>query len=91
MKESNIQKLIMIAVSDNGCMIMRNNCGVLKNPAGIPIKFGVGSPGGSDLIGITPVEITAEMVGKVLGFLPQSRSRQKPGRLDQIKSGSSKL
>lgn len=47
-------KLCMIALSDAGCMIMRNNCGVLKNEAGIPVKFGVGNPGGSDLIGITP-------------------------------------
>lgn len=87
MKESNIQKLIMIAVSDNGCMIMRNNCGVLKNPAGIPIKFGVGSPGGSDLIGITPVEITAEMVGKVLGVFTAIEVKTETGKVrpDQIR------
>lgn len=54
MKESNIQKLVMLALSESGCLIFRNNCGVLKNDAGIPIRFGVGSPGGSDLVGIAP-------------------------------------
>jgi hypothetical protein len=54
MKESDIQRLIMLALSEAGCITWRNNVGTLKNPAGIPIKFGVCNPGGSDLIGIAP-------------------------------------
>lgn len=54
MTESDIQRSIMLALSQAGCLIWRNNSGILKNPAGIPIKFGVGNPGGSDLIGIAP-------------------------------------
>lgn len=51
MKESNTQKLIMLALSEAGCLIWRNNTGVLKNEAGIPIRFGL-CVGSSDLIGI---------------------------------------
>lgn len=54
MTEADIQRSIMLALSAAGCVIWRNNSGVLKNPAGIPIKFGIGNPGGSDLIGIAP-------------------------------------
>ena len=53
MKESDIQRLVMLALSDAGCLIWRNNTGCLKNQAGIPIKFGL-CVGSSDLIGITP-------------------------------------
>lgn len=53
MKESNIQKLIMLALSDAGCIVWRNNTGVLKNEAGIPIRFGL-CVGSSDIIGIDP-------------------------------------
>ncbi|MGL4517040.1 MAG: VRR-NUC domain-containing protein [Shewanella sp.] len=53
MKESDIQRLIMLALSEAGCVVWRNNCGVLKNAAGIPIKFGL-CVGSSDLIGIAP-------------------------------------
>ena len=53
MKEQDIQRLIMLALSEAGCLIWRNNTGVLKNAAGIPIKFGL-CVGSSDLIGIAP-------------------------------------
>lgn len=53
MKESDIQRLVMLALSEAGCVIWRNNVGVLKNAAGIPIKFGL-CVGSSDLIGIAP-------------------------------------
>ena len=86
MKESNVQKLIQLALSDAGCVSFRNNCGVLKNEAGIPIKFGVGNPGGSDLIGITPLCITAEMVGQTVGVFTAIEVKTKTGRVrpDQI-------
>lgn len=53
MKESDIQRSIMLALSEAGCVIWRNNVGVLKNAAGIPIKFGL-CVGSSDLIGVSP-------------------------------------
>ena len=53
MREQDIQRLIMLALSEAGCLIFRNNVGVLKNAAGIPIRFGL-VVGSSDLIGIAP-------------------------------------
>ena len=53
MREQDIQRLIMLALSEAGCLIWRNNTGVLKNAAGIPIRFGL-AVGSSDLIGIAP-------------------------------------
>jgi hypothetical protein len=68
MKETNIQRLIQLELSKCGVLTFRNNVGVLKNTAGIPIKFGVGNPGGSDLIGIVPTVVTPEMVGNTVGI-----------------------
>lgn len=83
MKESDIQRLIMLALSEAGCLIFRNNTGVLKNAAGIPIKFGL-CVGSSDLIGLTPtgrflaVEIktpTGKATPEQLRFIEAVRSR----------------
>ena len=83
MKESDIQRLIMLALSESGCLIWRNNSGVLKNAAGIPIKFGL-CVGSSDLIGLTPagrflaVEIktpTGKATPEQLRFIEAVRAR----------------
>lgn len=68
MKEKNIQSEIMLALSYAGSTVFRNNCGVTPpQQDGRRIRYGVGNPGGSDLIGITPVTITPDMVGQTLG------------------------
>lgn len=83
MKESDIQRLIMLALSEAGCLIFRNNVGTLKNSAGIPIKFGL-CVGSSDLIGLTPtgkflaVEIktsTGKATPEQLRFIEAVRAR----------------
>jgi hypothetical protein len=83
LKESDIQRLIMLALSEAGCLIFRNNVGVLKNAAGIPIRFGL-AVGSSDLIGIAPggrflaVEIktpTGKATPEQLRFIEAVRSR----------------
>ena len=53
MKESDIMRACMLALSEAGCLIWRQNVGTLKNAAGIPIRFGL-CVGSSDLIGIAP-------------------------------------
>jgi len=49
--EANILNEIMIALSQSGCLIWRNNTGVLKDSNGRPIKFGL-CKGSADLIGV---------------------------------------
>lgn len=51
--EANIMNACMVALSRAGCLIWRNNTGVLKDKNGRPIKFGL-CKGGSDLIGVAP-------------------------------------
>lgn len=83
MREQDIQRLIMLALSEAGCLIFRNNVGVLKNAAGIPIRFGL-AVGSSDLIGIAPggrflaVEIktpTGKATPEQLRFIEAVRAR----------------
>lgn len=52
MKESDIMRACMIALSGAGCLVWRNNVGVLPDSQGIPVRFGL-CVGSSDLIGIT--------------------------------------
>lgn len=55
MRESTVQKMIMLALSEAGCLVFRNTSGSYTDPrSGSFIRYGVGSPGGSDLIGLTP-------------------------------------
>lgn len=51
--EANIQNDIWIALSQAGCLVWRNNTGVLKDKTGRPIKFGL-CKGSSDLVGVAP-------------------------------------
>jgi len=52
-KESNIQALIMLALSDSGCLVWRQNTGVLPDRNGRLVRFGL-CVGSSDLIGLCP-------------------------------------
>jgi hypothetical protein len=51
MKESNIQQLIRLEASRLGCILWRNNTGMLRNDKGTPVRYGL-CEGSSDLIGI---------------------------------------
>lgn len=65
MLESQIQADIRLAL---GAMphvkVFRNNQGVAQYPGGQRVPYGVAQSGGSDLIGLTQVLITPEMVGQ---------------------------
>jgi hypothetical protein len=52
--ETNLQGRIMIALSEAGCLIWRNNVGGTRAPDGRIIRYGVGGKGASDLMGIAP-------------------------------------
>lgn len=64
MSEATLMRRIMLAVAKT-TVLFRNQSGAYK--AGEQwIRYGLGNPGGSDLIGWTSVEVTPEMVGKRL-------------------------
>lgn len=53
MSESQLQDAIRLVLGQDpdGCW-WRNNCGLAWMKNGAPVRFGVGSPGGADLIGL---------------------------------------
>jgi len=53
MKETNILKLCLMALSQAGCLAWRNNTGALPNTQGRIVRYGLCN-GGSDLIGLAP-------------------------------------
>lgn len=64
--EQNIQQEIRLALSKTGSRMFRNNSGAFKDSTGRWVRYGVANPGGSDLIGWTPVKVTPDMVGRTL-------------------------
>jgi hypothetical protein len=53
MKETNILKLCLMALSQAGCLAWRNNTGALPDRQGRIVRYGLCN-GGSDLIGLAP-------------------------------------
>jgi len=51
--EGQLQDLIRLELGQcREAVFWRNNCGVAEMRGGFKVRFGVGSPGGSDLIGL---------------------------------------
>lgn len=77
--ESQVQAELLLHASRQGIMLLRNNSGVAREPDGNGgtryVRYGLGNTSkkinekykSCDLIGITPVVITPDMVGKTLG------------------------
>ena len=71
--ESEIQQLIQIEAAKHGCLLMRNNSGAMKDETGRLVYFGLGNLSknqktkSSDLVGITTITITPDMVGRKIG------------------------
>ena len=86
MKETTIMKLCMLALSDAGVLVFRNNVGQYQTPEGRVIRYGVGNPGGSDLICCVPVTITPDMVGQKIGVFAAPEIKTSTGKLrkDQV-------
>jgi hypothetical protein len=78
--EAAIQQQIRLAMSRAGSVMHRNNVGAYRDETGRVIRYGVGNPGGSDLIGWTPVIITHEMVGGMLGVFTAIEVKAPRGR-----------
>lgn len=71
--ESTVQQEVQIEAMKYGCTLMRNNNGACTDKDGRLVRYGLGhtSPKqefkSSDLIGITKIVITPEMVGTTIG------------------------
>ena len=74
-REAEVQASVRLLATVLGWRVWRNNIGVLKDARGVPIRYGLANDSSvvnrsvksGDLIGIRPVVITPEMVGKVIG------------------------
>ena len=90
--ETKIQRRQMLVLSDDGRLVFRNetarawvgkvvhkagNQVTLTNAQMLPFGLAVGS---SDIIGITPVVITAEMLGRTLGVFTAWETKTKTGK-----------
>ena len=80
MSEAAIQQQVRLALSNAGAVMHRNNSGAYQDKAGRLIRYGVGSPGGSDLIGWTPVTVTADMVGQTLAVFTACEVKTPTGK-----------
>lgn len=73
--ETDVQNSMRLNASRQGATLWRNNNGAAVDRGGRQIRFGLGNDSkavndvfkSSDLIGITPIKITPEMVGKTIG------------------------
>lgn len=63
MTERQIIDEILLAATERGDRLFRNNCGRMQTADGRWIKYGVCNPGGSDLIGWTAVNGVAVFTG----------------------------
>lgn len=75
MKEAATASHIRLFAAQNGVELWRNNVGVLVDQTGRPVRYGLANESAaqnklvksSDYVGITPVVVTPDMVGKVVG------------------------
>lgn len=74
--EAAVQQKTMLSWSQMGGVLWRNNVGVAEGPNGRPVRYGLANLSkrmneqvkSSDLIGITPVRIIPEMIGRTVGI-----------------------
>jgi len=75
MSEEAVQVRIRLEASQKGLRLFRNNVGVLQDARGVPLRYGLANESkqqntilkSSDLIGIRPIVVTQDMVGKTIG------------------------
>lgn len=63
--EKLIEQEIRISLSKNGTINFKNDVGMAKTKEGAWIRYGL-EVGTSDIIGLTPIKITQDMVGQTV-------------------------
>lgn len=81
MSEARIQQEIRLAAGSAGSTLFRNNQGAYQDQSGRWIHYGVCQPGGSDLIGWTPVTVTQDMVGRQVAVFTGIEVKKPGGRI----------
>ena len=84
--EASLQTDVRVEASKRGMRLWRNNSGAVTTDDGRHIRFGLANESrqlnkvlkSSDLIGVTPVTITPDMVGQTIGVFT-SIEVKKPG------------
>src|ERR1035437_3571828 len=76
--ETSIVQQIRLAAAPS--VLWRNNSGSYMKD-GYFVRYGVGQPGGSDLIGLTPLTITQEMVGSIVAVFTAIEVKTKTGKI----------
>lgn len=75
--EGEATKQVRLGASECGVRLLRNNTGALKDENGRWVRFGLGTETKllreeykfGDLVGVTPIVITRDMVGKTIGVI----------------------
>jgi hypothetical protein len=78
--EQSIQQHIRLTCSRGPVRLYRNNCGVLQDRRGVPVRYGL-QPGSSDLIGWRTVTITPDMVGQRIAVFTSIEVKTATGRV----------
>lgn len=85
MRETDLMREILLALSRAGARVFRNNVGVAKYQADNGqmhrVRYGL-APGSSDVIGLVPVTITPDMVGQQVAVFAAVEVKTATGRLD---------
>lgn len=84
MSETGVASQVRLDAANRGVHLWRNNTGVLLNQDGRPVRYGLANDSSrlnkriksSDLIGITPIMITPDMVGQVVGVFTAIETKE---------------
>ena len=84
--EADVQAAVRREGADKGLLLFRNNVGALVDARGVPVRYGLANDSkavnarikSADLIGIRPVLITEEHLGRLIGQFV-SREIKAPG------------
>lgn len=82
MKEADIMRTHQMAASQRGDRLFRNNCGVLMDSRGVPVRFGL-CVGSGDLIGWTRTVITPGMVGQTMAIFTSAEIKTSKGKVTE--------